>query len=435
MRHPLHALGLFAVLATGCDRLQDDPIFAYGRAEHPDGAPMAGVTLHYDRARIVEPPTNGGPPVPWAPPQFTPYGTATTEATGDFFLEMRYGDVHAPDPNAPIPGVTQDYRFRVSLLREDGAGVFASFTFRDDVELPTLRPWDSRLRLEPGLAGHVVSFEPAPPVPQVPVTGEELTITTPEGEEVPQKPTTPEVVLQVFSGDQMAFRWWGATSPWTASPYVLEDFASPELRLRAMSLGVWYFYPLGAKHSNLVFRQEWRTPPLSLPAGDLRPVSRGVACSPTPKEGTCPWTDGRLEQVAVSWSARESRWLTLTLPEARVLRHAVVRGMSGGLGGGFRLEGSLDGEQWSVLASSRFLLSDSNLGNQVGGDLGFEEATRWDSPFDGSLYKRDEAHFGEAALTDVGPVRYVRITGVDFANNNNGAFRGFARLAEVSLFE
>ncbi|MBZ4422314.1 hypothetical protein [Myxococcus sp. RHSTA-1-4] len=433
MRHPFQTLAMLAVLSSGCDRLQDDPIFAYGRAEFSDGSPMVGVTLSHDRAKVVEPGSNGGPAIPWQPPVFTPYGTATTEDSGDYFLEMRYGDVQAVDPNSPLPNATQPYRFRVSRLEEDGSGTFVSFLFRDDVELPALRHWDSRLRVDPGSGGPVVSFAPAPPTPQVPVTGEEVHTTNEAGEEVPVSPTEPEVVLQVLSGGQTVFRWWGATSPWTASPYVLEDFASPEVKLRAMSLGVWLFYPLGALHSELDFRVEWRTPSLPLPAGNLRPVSRGVSCTPSPA-GACPWTDGRLEQVPLSTTTSGVPWLTLTLSEPRVLRHAVVRGMGGVEGGAFRLEGSLDGEQWALMAVSPLLLSDSNL-DHVGLIPRFEEATQWDSPFDGPLRKKDGSHFGEAALAEVGPVRYVRLTGTSFANGNNGVERFISRLAEVSLFE
>jgi hypothetical protein len=435
MRHPLKTLGLLAVLSSGCDRLQDDPIFAYGRAEHRDGSPMAGVTLSFDRARVEEPPRNGGPPVPWKPPAFTPYGTATTEASGDYFLEMRYGDAQAVDPLSPISGATLPYRFRVSRLDEDGSGAVVSFLLWDDVELPTLRPWDARLRVDTGPAGQVVSFEPAPPTPQVPVTGEELQTYPPEAGPDAGAPTEPEVVLLVRSGGKTVFRWWGATAPWNASPYILEDFASPELQLRAMSLGIWFFHPLGAEHSSLEFRAEWRTPVLPLSAGNLLPVSRGAACAPMPPGAdACPWTDGRLEQVPIPPPFLGPNWVTITLPEPKRLRHAVVRGIEGTRGGAFVVEGSVDGEQWLPMTVSRLLISDASL-EKLGLSQGFEEATQWDSPFDGPLYKKDPAQYGESPLADVGPVRYVRLTGTSFANGNNGVGRSISRLAEVSLFE
>lgn len=431
MRHPFKTLGLLVLASAGCDRLQDDPIFAYGRAELRDGSPAAGATLTYERAKVVDPPNTGGPWV-YPKPDFTPYGTATTEASGDYFLEMRYGDVQAVEPLHPE--YPTPYRYRVSLQEEDGSGTFVSFLFFDDVELPLLRTWDSRLTLTPGPEGHVVSFAPAPPAPEVPVTGEPGNIATEEGDLVPVPATTPDAVLLVTSGGQPLYRWWGATSPWTASPYILEDFASPEVQLRAMSFGEWWFFPVGAPDSYMTFRQEWRTAPQPLPAGTLRPVSRGVTCEPIPQEGPCPWTDGRLESLQVRSATQSAQWLTLTLPEPTRLRHAVVRGMSGTTGSFFILEGSLDGEQWSRLALSPLLISQSVSDRMMTVRM-FADRTQWDSPFDGGLTLSESLLYGESALADVGPVRYVRLSGTSFANGNNGIWRSLNMLSEVSLFE
>lgn len=437
MRHPLKkTLGLLAVLAsTGCERLQDDPIFAYGRAELRDGAPLAGATLSFDRAKVVEPATNGGPPLPYPKPVWTPYGTATTDAAGEFFLEMRYGDVLAVDPQA-IGNAKQPYRFRLSRLEEDGSGTFVSFLFADDVELPILRPWDTRLRVEPTSEGHVVSFSPPPPTPEVPVTGELANTATEDGDLVPHPPLAPEAVLHVTSGGQSVFRWWGAVSPWTASPYILEDFASPELQLRAMTLGSWNFFPLGAARSYLDFRMEWRTAPLALPVGSLRPVSRGAPCDRAPEGAACPWTDGRLEPVQLGPQTLPSpfSWLTITLPEPKRLRHAVVRGMSGTRAEAFVVEGSLDGEQWSPMAFSPMLTTDTTI-DDYGHTYRFDEMTQGDSPFDGAFYKLGLPVFGESPLADVGPVRYVRVAGTSFSHGDNGRPRTIHTLAEFSVFE
>jgi hypothetical protein len=432
MRHPFKLLGLLVLASTGCDRLQDDPVFVYGRAEQRDGSPLVGATLAYERAKVEYPTNSGGPPEPWPKPVFTPYGTSTTEATGDYFLEMRFGDVQAVNSSeAQLPTT---YRYRVSRLEEDGAGTFVSFEFWDDVELPLLKTWDARLTLTPGPEGQVVSFAPAPPISEVPVTGEVGETVTLDQQVVPGPPSAPEPVLFVTSGGKPVFHWWGAPSPWTASPYVLEDFASPEVQLRAMSIGEWWFYPLGAKHSPLTFRQEWRTAPLPMPAGTLRPVSRGVSCTPVPApEAPCPWTDGRLEPVRLPLGLTPPVWLTLTLPEPTRLRHAVVRGMEGTNGSYFILEGSVDGEQWTRLALSPLLLSEDPIDRIR---WGLADQTQWDSPFDGRLYRADGAGlFGETPLEDVGPVRYVRLTGTSYANGNNGIQRTISSLAEVSLFE
>ena len=432
MRHPFRTTVALAMLCTACERLQDDPIFAYGRAEQRDGSPLAGATLSYERARVVYPSSSGGPPEPFPEPEWKSYGAATTEASGDYFLEMRYGDVLEPDPNAPIPDATSAYRFRVSHREEDGAATFVSFLFVDDVELPTLRVWDSHLALEQTPGGTAVSFRPPPPAPEVPVTGDISNTTTVDGEVVPFDPSEPAAVLLVTSGGKPVFRWWDAPSPWTANPYVMEDFEAPEVGLRAFSLGEWWFYPLGAVRSYLEFRQEWRTPVLPLPPGGLRPVSRGTVCVPAP-EGACPWTDGKLDVVPRGNGAASP--LTVTLPEPVRLRHAVVRGMSADAGDRFRLEGSADGETWSVLAISPLRVSENAAYLSLLGRRRFADMTRHDSPFDGPLYEFDGMGFGEAPLEDVGPVRYVRLFRANYARGNTGVPQGFSALAEVSLFE
>ncbi|MCP3143508.1 hypothetical protein [Pyxidicoccus xibeiensis] len=435
MRRLYLSLGLLAVLfSAGCDRMDTDPIFAYGSAWNRDGTPLAGATLAYERTLQTDPPNGGGPPAPFRMPDFKPYGTAATEASGDFFLEMRFGDVQAPDPTQP-EWARQPYRFRVSRLEEDGTGTFVSFLFWDDVELPALKPWDARLTVEQGPGGQVVSFQPAPPVPELPPTGELANTSTLEQEIVPAPPTTPEAVLLVTSEGKTVYRWWGATSPWTASPYILEDFASPALQLRALSLGEWLFRPLGAVSSFLTFRMEWRTAVEPLPVGGLVPVSRGASCEPSPGEGACPWTDGRLEQVGLRDGPIGPSSLIVTLAEPRRLRHAVVRGMSGHGGIHFKLEGSLDGEQWSLLALSPLLLPERDRSFLYFPEPRFGERTQWDSPFDGPLRPEDGVAFGEAPLADVGPVRLVRFTAANFSAGNPGQPFGLSSLAELSLFE
>ncbi len=429
MRHPLQALGLLALVTAGCDRLQDDPIFVYGIAEQRDGSPLAGATLSYDRALVEERP-NGGPPV-YPKPTFTPHGTTTTEASGDYFMEVRYGDLSIPDPSYLGFGYTIPYRFRISRLDEDGSGTFVSFVFYDDVEVPTLRPWDAHLSVAPGDGGHVVSFSPAPKAAQAPPSAELGSTVDANQEVVPFPPTPPTPVLFLTSGGKPLFQDWGATSPWTLSPYVLEDFASPEMQLRAFSVGEWWFHPLGAAHSRLEFRQEWRTPVVPLPVGTLRPVSRGVPCQPAPPDKPCPWTDGLLDPVQLSHPSYP-QWLTLTFPEPTRLRHAVVRGMSGSAGTAFRIEGSLDGEEWKLMTVS-FLKTPPD--DVVGFRRNFAEQTQWDSPFDGALPPYGASHFGESPLEDVGRVRYVRVTGTDYSHNNNGVGRQLSTLSEVSFFE
>ncbi|MFP2924120.1 hypothetical protein ACLESO_02665 [Pyxidicoccus sp. 3LG] len=432
MRQSFLFVGCLAVLSAGCDRMDDDPIFVYGSAWNRDGSPLAGATLAYESAKEREPPNNGGPPQPHPKLEFQPYGTATTEANGDFFLEMRYGDVQAVDPLEP-EWLRQPYRFRLARLEEDGTGTFVSFTFADDVELPAFKPWDARLTVEPGPGGQVVSFMPAPPAPEMPPTAETAYTSNRDQQVVPAPVTTPQAVLLVTSGGKTVYRWWGAESPWTASPYILEDFASPELQLRALSLGDWLFRPLAAASSYLHFRMEWRTAVKALPAANLRPVSRGAACEPMPRGATaCPWTDGNPDQTPINRD-RYDPTVTVILSEPRRLRHAVIRELSGGTDSLIQLEGSLDGEQWAVLGTTP-LLAPVHESHATHYDR-FGEKTLLDSPFDPGLPRRFPGHFGEMPLADVGPVRHVRLSLLSFADGDDGRPTLFGSLGELSLFE
>ncbi|NVJ24148.1 MULTISPECIES: hypothetical protein [Myxococcus] len=430
MRHP-SCLGLFfLLLSSGCERMQDESVFVYGRVERRDGTPVSGGVVPYARTRH-EVPMGEGPYV-FEPSVFQAYAESSTEQSGDFFLEMRYGDVESVNtPNSWL----QPYRFRASWRDEAGAAVFASFTFHDDVELPPLRIWDSQLAVTPHPQGASVTFGAAPPLPEPPITGEYAQTSDVNQQIVIDYPTTPEAALFVLNGGQPLFRAWIPTSPWTASRYVLEDFPQPTVRLRAASVGEFWFYPLGGKYSELWFRMEWRTEELPLAPGGLVPVSRGAACQPSPATG-CPWTDGRLD--AVSFGGKPVESLVVTLPEPKKLRHVVVRGAEGGTFTGFLLEGSEDAEQWTQLALLRIAPADYTLPPQLAGPRRFfEEMTQWDSPFDGRLSLIKGPHFLDAPVTEEArPVRHVRLRAVGFnfvGAPVPGATMG--GLSELSLFE
>ncbi|NTX17260.1 hypothetical protein HUA74_32830 [Myxococcus sp. CA051A] len=430
MRHP-SCLGFFVLLlSSGCERLQDEPVFVYGRLERRDGTPVSGGVVPYART-LHEVPMGEGPYV-YEPPDFTPYAESTTEPSGDFFLEMRYGDVESV--NTPNPWL-QPYRFRASWRDETGAAVSTSFTFHDDVELPTLRIWDSQLAVTTGAEGASVTFASAPAVPVPPLTGE-YAMTSDENQTViPALPTTPEAMLFMLNGAQPLFRALIPTSPWAASRYVLEDFPQPTVMLRAVSVGEFWFFPLGGKYTELWFRMDWRTEEVPLAPGGLVPASRGATCQPSPSAG-CPWTDGRLDPVSLGSKPVES--LVVTLPEPRKPRHVVVRGAEGGNFSGFVLEGSEDAEQWTQLAVLHNVPERYIPPPRLSPPWrGFEEMTRWDSPFDGQLSFIKGPHFLDAPVTqDAGPVRHVRLRAVGF-NHAGDPMPGatMATLAELSLFE
>ncbi|NOK39641.1 hypothetical protein D7W79_42675, partial [Corallococcus exercitus] len=118
------SLGLLALTSTGCERYPEDPIFAYGRSLHRDGTPRAGETMTLERLDDD---------------RYTPLATATTEASGDFTLEMLRGDAVR---DADSYGSRNELRLALPL-EADGSGTFLSFSMQDDVELPTLKPWDA----------------------------------------------------------------------------------------------------------------------------------------------------------------------------------------------------------------------------------------------------------------------------------------------------
>jgi hypothetical protein len=440
MRHLRHCLALLPLLAAGC-RYPEDPVFAYGRALNPDGSPLAGATVSIERAppRESEYTENGEPPLETRP-VFSPYTTSTVQANGDYTVQFLTADVE--DWLGDYQYI--QYRFRASLPLKDGLGTFVYFTFSGDMELPLLQLWDARLTVGEGPQGPTLSFTPVPPAPELPpsgkpriiffhdVEGRDETVTMPSS-------TTPEPIVQLFSGGERLWMQSGVSAPWVPGPYVLEDFASPEAQLRAVALGSWTFSPLGTTGSYVQFRQEWRTDRLPLPAGVLKPVSRGASCEPSPREG-CPFTDGKLTPVDFSETGAVSespRSITFTLAEPTRLSRAVIRGLDyqHSFEGAerLRLEGSADGEHWVPLVervlrerTRREAILRSEYEN-----LALD--TSWNSPFDEKLELYDQApRFFDVPLETPEPVRHVRLS------MDRGQWEApllLFSLTEVSLFQ
>ncbi|CAM3459327.1 carboxypeptidase regulatory-like domain-containing protein [Corallococcus sp. ZKHCc1 1396] len=427
MRHaPLTilGLGLLALTHAGCERYPEDPIFAYGRVRQLDGTPLAGEPLTLERR------TDG---------VFAPLSTATTDASGEFTFELLSGDaVHWRDDE-------QQSRLRVTLPQDaSGRGMFALFYIQDDVELPTLQPWDAHPRVEAGPQGPAVAFPPPPPPLEVPETASLPQVIGPE-DTVPRLvfPSPPATLLWLTSEGQLLWRWTGTTSPWTPSPYMLEDFAAPQVQLRAVSVGNWGFSPLGGEPSGVDFRVEWRTAHEPLPPGSLRPASRGATCAPLFPE-VCPWTDGRLESVPVANPRTDPPvyGLVFTLPQPTRPRHAVVRGLRHADSYEGKewlvLEGSLDGEHWRVL--SRTVLRELDSFTQTQNYFlysYYRDLTETDSPYgDSPIHLGNQTPvFTELPLADAEPTRYVRLS-VELLEYSGGTTPGaLLSLGELSVFE
>jgi hypothetical protein len=441
MRSSLPPLSLLALLATGCERMPEDPVFLYGRVTHADGSPAAGAPLRLERALDTR---SQGPGNPYEQEEYTweyaPYSEGTSEAEGYFTLEALSGDVYS---NAYYS--FQQHRFRVSPpLEADGHGVFVAFFFRDDVELPPLRPWASGFTVSDGPEGPRLSFAPAPSVPELPPSAE-LPIIYQDADMAsePMEPSTPEPVVQLLGEGGLVWQQRQAASPWVPSPYVLEDFSGVEAQVRAASVGQWYFEPLGAQFSDLTFRMEWRSPRVALPAGTRRPVSRGAACSPPPAQGACPYTDGKLATVEFGPPVEPGPGddglspgsLTLTLDAPARPRRMVVRGLETTLVYLERLrvvlEGSGDGVAWSKLADVPVVNFDPEDRLRQGYLYSFTD-TDTDSPFDGPLVLFAPPLFLDAPLTGETPVRHVRLR---VTAEDGRSLGGLSKLAELSLFE
>ncbi|NMO13783.1 hypothetical protein HPC49_02025 [Pyxidicoccus fallax] len=437
MRFRLLCFPLLALLASGCERMPEDPVFIYGRLLNADGSPRANTPLRVERSS--KSPSYTGYPVGGEVVDlgYRPYSEGTSEAAGYFTLETLAGDITTENAY-----VYEQYRFRVfPPLEADGHGVFAAFSFRDDVELPLLRTWDSGFTVSDGAQGPTLTFAAAPPVPETPPSGEVPTIWDGNTSEPrPAPPTTPEPVLHLHGPDGLLWEQFRATSPWVVSPYVLEDFTGPEAQLRAVSTGLWFFYPLGADGSDLDFRVEWRTPRKPLPPGALRPVSRGAACGPVHTPGPCPYTDGKLAiqntvppstQPGASPVGLES--LTFTLDRAVLPRRVVVRGLkplfTPRQQARVILEGSENGDTYEPLADVPVVLP--NPYDPWGHYVGLTAGTEADSPFDPPLDPYRTTLFLDAPLTASKPVRFVRLRVMQDGNSP----LWMEKLAEVSVFE
>ncbi|MBJ6766249.1 hypothetical protein JGU66_36355, partial [Myxococcaceae bacterium JPH2] len=284
------------------------------------------------------------------------------------------------------------------------------------------------------------TFEPAPPSPTRPITAQPpLTYDDGIHEEQKLEPTRPLPIAWLRSGDATFWYQWDVHSPWEPTPYVMEDFAAPDAQLRALSVGGWGFKPLGANSSYVSFRMEWRTARVPIVAGALRPVSRGAACQPSPTDG-CPWTDGKADVVRFNqYPGRtpQADALTLSLTSPTRLARAVVRALD--FIPGYqttmqvRLEGSADGEQWSLLQEAPVTPLTADVAWNA--FAGLSDYSAKDSPYgDPPFSPEAEPTYLDLPLNDIGPVRHVRLTVV----NQDGAqvkTLPLTRLAELSLFE
>ena len=434
-----------SLLAAGC-RSPEDPVFIFGRAANADGSPLGGASLVLERGPLLSLFNAQRTPPPYA---YAPYASATTEATGDFTLELLTADTQEWSSLDSLY-----YPLRVVVPLQDGQGVFITFSTQaspGDVELPQLRPWDARLRVDVGAEGPRLSFTAAPAPIETPpsarlgtraIFGEGSTPGPGGLEKYELKTLVPEPLLRLDSGGAPLWLRRGEGLAWTPSAEVLEDFAAPQAQLRALSLGSWNFTPLASAFSYLDFRLEWRTAPVALPAGTRRPVSRGAACEPSPP-GACPWTDGRLERVALTDAPGKpgpSR-IEFTLEAPTRLRQAVIRGLAyNALPPGaktLRMEGSAEGVSWVLLGEQRVEdgLAALPLEQMRGFYQEIEQPLLSVNPYGDPALDAfgEQPLFAELPLAETTAVRRVRLS-LRLGEGDAARDVSLSALAEVSLF-
>ncbi|MCP3102692.1 hypothetical protein LZ198_27835 [Myxococcus sp. K15C18031901] len=432
MRHLFLALPSLALLVSGCDRKPEDPVFVYGKLMHADGSPRADTPLPLERKIHIR---SGRPPTEAENP-FVLYAEQRSERSGHFTMEVLKGDAQDTQFNEFV-----DYRFRVSAPLEEGHGVYASFTFDDDVELPPMRTWEPHLVVRQEAEGPALSFDAAPPPPELPPSGRLMELYREGADPVPLAPTTPVPVLQLRGEGGLVWEAHDPGSPWRPSPYVLEDFEGVEAQVRAVTLGTWTFEPLGAGNSGVAFRVEWRGPRVPVAPGQLRPVSRGVACTPSWGEGACPYTDGSLARVKLNPAPDDANpgarelvlyWETPVKPRRIVLRDLEVLTLGDEPRMLVVLEGSLDGYSWTPLAD---VLYENHDERDPSWDIlrMTVDQTEKDSPYgDERLDLVRKARFLDVPLSGTVSVRHVRLT---LFEEDRRYFGLLYSLSEFSVFE
>lgn len=165
-----------------------------------------------------------------------------------------------------------------------------------------------------------------------------------------------------------------------------------------------------------------------MPAGALRPLSRGARCHPV-TDAPCPFTDGLLAEARLIelWPgepASRPRRVAVRLEAPAHLSRVVIRDLSTH-GEEVVIEGSEDGEQWMELA--RRPLAEANTS---GGSRFFRDESDSDSPWDPPL-PGDEHAYLDIPLPDRPRVQYVRLVSRWYENLELEV----DSIAELSLFE
>lgn len=406
MRTP-SLLTLLVVSVIGCAPAPEDPLFAFGSLQAPDGTPTAG-TLQVLRAECgisgcnLYFPGPGGPDLPFLEPEFHPFTEFTTEADGTWMLELTRFDateytqegtqmrsfriVAQPDPT--LPPVEAEYRYDTV-----------------DVDLPPLRQWDAQASVTLNAAGDAwtVSTTAPPPIPQqeLPRLNEGLPVGT-------DRTGTYGLSFMDAYNQQVWFEPAGVTRDLPLE--VLEDYAAAWTVI-ATHRGTWFAPTLLGGQTFSTVTQTF--PTVELPPHTPRiPLSRGQACSllawdltPMEELSPCPATDGLLHSIHLGDNSPRALQITLEAPATltRMVMRSVVSGTAG-----LRVE-AFDGTDWHLVHTQPGVSDE------------------------GPSYRQVSYSFEVAVPADLGPVEAVRVS-VPEPPDGGGVTGTLNGVTEISLF-
>lgn len=402
-----HLLLLFVVAIVGCAPAPEDPLFAFGSLEAPDGTPTTG-TLSVLRAdcgdfgcdMIV--PGPGNPGLPFLEPEYRPFTEVTTDADGTWMLELTRFDATeytqqgaqmrmfkiVAQPDATLPPVEATYRYESA-----------------DVDLPPLRQWNAQasVTLNPAGDAWTISTSAPPPIPEqeLPRLNEGLPIGT-------HRTGAYGISFIDAYEQEVWFEPAGVTKDLPLE--VLEDYVVA-WKVLATHAGTWFAPTLLGGQTYSTVTQAF--PIVELPPHTPRvPLSRGQSCSLHAWDmslietlSPCPATDGLLHSIHLGDHAPRALQVSLETPATltRMVMRAVVSGTLG------LLVEAFDGTDWHLVHT--------------------EPGTSDEGP----LYRQVAYSFVVEVPADLGPVQSVRVS-VPEPPAEGGGSSPIGGVTEISLF-
>lgn len=292
---------VFAAVGTGCVESALNPtdkVVLSGSALKQDKSPLASAELALERSANS------------ACVGTAAFAKLTTDAQGAFKHDLTGADTQSGDLARC---------FRLSLpVGAQGAAAWADFLVQvTDVKVPAIQQWNGAASASATAAGAEFKF---------------TDLSTTHGL------NNLDYTVEARAGNGTAWSVQKAASPVAFSDEVLEDFTVTASASASTEV----------KGSGTTFTLRYQSDAAALPLRARVPVSRGAACAYTNAPAVCPLTDGKADRVAFAAGIPD---VTLTLPTAKVLKKAVLRGARFSAPATVVLEGSADGTTWVSLAN------------------------------------------------------------------------------------